>query len=35
MQGTKAGKTPAQIRAGLDAKHGTNHGMSIPRPPGS
>jgi hypothetical protein len=32
MQGTLAGKTPAQIRAAIDAKHGTNHGMSLPRP---
>jgi hypothetical protein len=35
MQGRKEGKTPAQIRAAIDAKHGTDHGMAIPRPPGS
>jgi hypothetical protein len=32
MQGRKDGKTPAQIRAGIDAKHGVDHGMAIPRP---
>jgi hypothetical protein len=35
MQGRKEGKTPAQIRAGIDAKYGADHGMAIPRPPGS
>jgi hypothetical protein len=33
MQGRQEGKTPAQIRAAIDAKHGTQHGMSIPLPP--
>jgi hypothetical protein len=34
MQGTQAGQTPAAIRAGIDARYGTRHGMSIRRPPG-
>jgi hypothetical protein len=34
MQGTHAGRTPATIRAEVDAKYGTRHGMAIPRPPG-
>jgi hypothetical protein len=34
MRGTGEGKTPAQIRAGVDAKYGTRHGMATPRPPG-
>jgi hypothetical protein len=34
MQGTRAGKSPAQIRAGVDVKYGSTHGMAIPRPPG-
>jgi hypothetical protein len=35
MEGTRAGKTPAAIRAEIDARYGTRHGMPIPLPPGS
>jgi hypothetical protein len=34
MAGTQAGKTPAQIRAGVDAKFGPAPAMPTPRPPG-
>jgi hypothetical protein len=34
MQGRRDGKTPAQIRAGIDAKFGTAHATPTPRPPG-
>jgi hypothetical protein len=33
MRGTKAGQTPAQIRAGIDARYGTAHATPTPRPP--
>jgi hypothetical protein len=35
MQGRRDGKTPAQIRAAIDARYGTDHGMVIPKPPGT
>jgi hypothetical protein len=34
MQGREQGQTPAQIRAAVEARHGSDHGMAIPRPPG-
>jgi hypothetical protein len=34
MQGRQQGTTPAQIRAAIDAKYGSRHGMNIPQPPG-
>lgn len=34
MNGTKAGKSPAQIRAGIDATYGTRNATPTPRPPG-
>jgi len=34
MSGTRAGKSPAQIRAAIDATYGTRHATPTPRPPG-
>jgi hypothetical protein len=34
MSQTQAGKTPAQVRASIDAKYGTQHATPTPRPPG-
>jgi hypothetical protein len=34
MKGTQAGKSPAQIRAGIDATYGTKNATPTPRPPG-
>jgi hypothetical protein len=34
MQGTQAGKSPAQIRAAIDARYGTRHATPTPAPPG-
>jgi hypothetical protein len=34
MNGTKAGKSPAQIRADIDATYGTRDATPTPRPPG-
>jgi hypothetical protein len=34
MVATQAGKTPAQIRASIDAKYGTRDATPTPRPPG-
>jgi hypothetical protein len=34
MTETQAGKTPAQIRASIDAKYGTRHATPTPSPPG-
>ena len=34
MTETQAGKTPAQIRASIDAKYGTQHATPTPRPTG-
>ena len=33
MVGTKAGKTPAQIRAEIDTKYGTKNATPTPKPP--
>ena len=33
MTGTRAGKTPARIRAGIDAGYGTRNATPTPRPP--
>jgi len=32
MTQTQAGKTPAQVRASIDAKYGTRHATPTPRP---
>jgi len=34
MTQTQAGKTPAQVRASIDAKYGTRHATPTPRPSG-
>lgn len=32
IKGTKAGQSPAQIRAGIDAAYGTRNATPTPRP---
>jgi len=34
MTATQEGKTPAQVRASIDAKYGTLHATPTPRPSG-
>jgi len=34
MNGTKTGKSPAQIRAAIDATYGTRNATPTPAPPG-
>jgi hypothetical protein len=34
MKGTRAGESPAQIRASIDAKYGTRHATPTPWPSG-